>query len=272
MTTCSFASVRARSSGFTFTTASARQHTPTWKARPSSCRAVQRVTCGGNQSERRGVVEEGPTRREALGLAAATAFLAALERPQNAAALGAPGLSPPVDGISVYTRPAQKSGNHGIGWGAIDPFSFSVPAGWDEVGGFAGEGYGGQEVDLRFESKSGGRLEVVIAPIRRFIDPVPDNCTIKDIGSPMKVIKAFGPEITGGQPVDEEDILDSSIVTGPKGRPYYSYDLKGRVLVSATVLGDRAYLITCKATAAQWRKAGVKEDLYKIRDSFNVLK
>jgi len=48
-----------------------------------------------------------------------------------------------------------------------------VPAGWDEVGAFAGEGYGSQEVDLRFESTTGGRLEVTLAPIRRFIDPVP---------------------------------------------------------------------------------------------------
>jgi len=174
--------------------------------------------------------------------------------------------------MSVYTRPAGKTGNHGIGWGAIEPFSFSVPAGWEEVGGFAGEGYGGQEVDLKFESKSGGRMEVVLAPIRRFIDPVPENVSIRDIGSQLRVIKAFGPEITGGDPIDEEDIMSMSIVEGPNGRPYYTYNLTKRMVVSATVLGDRAYLITLKASAGQWRKAGVKEELYKIRDSFNVLK
>lgn len=55
----------------------------------------------------------------------------------------------------------------------LRPHTTQVPAGWDEVGAFAGEGYGSTEVDLRYESTTGGRLEVTLAPIRRFIDPVP---------------------------------------------------------------------------------------------------
>ena len=52
------------------------------------------------------------------------------------------------------------------------------------------------------------------------------NVTIKAIGSEMRVIQAFGPEITGGSPITPEDVLSSEIKTGPKGRPYYVYDLK----------------------------------------------
>eukprot|EP00238_Polyblepharides_amylifera_P015337 CAMPEP_0196600302 /NCGR_PEP_ID=MMETSP1081-20130531/95316_1 /TAXON_ID=36882 /ORGANISM="Pyramimonas amylifera, Strain CCMP720" /LENGTH=208 /DNA_ID=CAMNT_0041926133 /DNA_START=494 /DNA_END=1120 /DNA_ORIENTATION=- len=192
---------------------------------------------------------------------------------EPAQALGAPGLSAPgPDGLAVYLRPGGKQGNHGIGWGAIDPYSFKVPAGWEEVGSFAGEGYGGQEVDLRFQGGE-GRLEVVLAPIRRFIDPVPDHVTIKDIGSELKFIKAFGTEITGGNPIYEEDIVSSGTVTGPLGRPYYVYNLKlgggQSVLVSATVLRDRAYLLACKASSLQWRKN--KSVLSDIRDSFYAL-
>jgi hypothetical protein len=54
------------------------------------------------------------------------------------------------------------------------------------------------------------------------------NVTINAIGSPMKVIQAFGPEITGGSPISPEDVLSSEIKTGAKGRPYYVYDLKVR--------------------------------------------
>eukprot|EP00976_Prorocentrum_cordatum_P117919 1196385-Prorocentrum_minimum.AAC.2 len=189
MTMSYSASLQARSSGFTSSTAGPRQHAATHKARPSSGRTFQRTACYGNKSGKPGVAEEGSTssRREALGVAAATVFLATLERPQGVAALGvskcgeasirfcfvdqhvcatrspsilclnkhkisfdrrAPGLSPPVNGLATYTRPAKKTGNHGIGWGSIDPYSFQVPEGWDEVGAFVGEGYGGQEVSF----------------------------------------------------------------------------------------------------------------------------
>lgn len=52
------------------------------------------------------------------------------------------------------------------------------------------------------------------------------NVTINAIGSQMKVIQAFGPEITGGSPVTPEDVLSSEMKLGAKGRPYYVYDLK----------------------------------------------
>lgn len=71
----------------------------------------------------------------------------------------------------------------------------------------------------------------------------------------------------GGDPIFEDDVLSSTTVAGPKGRPYYVYNLKiggkENALVSATVLRDRAYLITCKATSLQWRKG--KDALYGVR-------
>jgi hypothetical protein len=39
----------------------------------------------------------------------------------------APGLGKPgADGLAAYTRPEVKKGNHGIGWGSIDPYGFKV--------------------------------------------------------------------------------------------------------------------------------------------------
>ncbi|KAL4565344.1 hypothetical protein LXL04_029435 [Taraxacum kok-saghyz] len=54
---------------------------------------------------------------------------------------------------------------------------------------------GGTEIDLRFGNPSCGRLFVVVAPVPRFADYLEDDAKIEKIGTPEKVINAFGPEV-----------------------------------------------------------------------------
>mmetsp|Transcript_33924 Transcript_33924/g.41030 ORF Transcript_33924/g.41030 Transcript_33924/m.41030 type:complete len:285 (-) Transcript_33924:338-1192(-) len=245
--------------------------------KPSS-RRFSHITCQQNTRPHSTVacqIDSSVARRNFLGLAAATVSATLFNSPEYAAASpgGLPGLAPPdAEGISKYTRPAGKSGNHGIGWAAIDSYSFKVPEGWEQVGSFDGEGYGGQEIDLRFENKSTGRLTVIVAPAGRFVNidesSQRGDLNMNSIGSPEKVITAFAAEITNGGVLDKDDIVSVEVVNGKGQRPYYVYELKGHVLVSATTINDRVYILSIRSTSAQWRKG--KGTNYAIRDSFSV--
>ena len=54
------------------------------------------------------------------------------------------------------------------------------------------------QIDLRYANAEQGNLEVVVAPIARFLD-VGENAkvTIEQIGDPNKIINGFHPEIYG---------------------------------------------------------------------------
>ncbi|KAL4589138.1 hypothetical protein LXL04_002041 [Taraxacum kok-saghyz] len=96
-------------------------------------------------------------------------------------------------GWRTYRRPDEKSGGHGVGWSPIIPYAFSVPDGWEETPVSIAD-LGGTEIDLRFSNPSCGRLFVVVAPVLRFADY---DAKIEKIGTPEKVINAFGPEVIG---------------------------------------------------------------------------
>uniref|UniRef100_A0A7S0RA50 PsbP C-terminal domain-containing protein n=1 Tax=Pyramimonas obovata TaxID=1411642 RepID=A0A7S0RA50_9CHLO len=215
-------------------------------------------------------------RRDALAMPAAAAALTALELPQSALAVQGltagriPGLTPSdsLEGFNYYKRPAGKSGGHGVGWSEIPPYSFNVPEGWEEVAVSIAD-LGGAEVDLRFNYKPEGDLAVVVAPVLRFYD-VGYNASviIEDLGTPEKIIKAFGPEILG-RPVEDEDILymDTKKDKGT-GLTYYMFDVKPHYLIAATAFKNRLFIMTVRASSTQWRKS--KDKLMEIRDSFAV--
>ncbi|KAI3947630.1 hypothetical protein MKX01_034295 [Papaver californicum] len=96
----------------------------------------------------------------------------------------------------TYRRPDAKSGGHGVGWSPIIPYTFSVPQGWEEVPVSIAD-LGGTEIDLRFASSQAGRLFVIVAPVLRFSSSLGDDVNIEMVGTPDKVISAFGPEVTG---------------------------------------------------------------------------
>jgi hypothetical protein len=76
-----------------------------------------------------------------------------------------------------------------------------------------------------------------------------DNATIEAIGTPEKVITAFGPEITG-QNV-EGKVKDMDVKTYG-GRTYYQFELDGpHILISATAAGNRLYLMSVSANGMQ---------------------
>ncbi|CAK9206796.1 unnamed protein product [Sphagnum troendelagicum] len=177
-----------------------------------------------------------------------------------------PGLSAPdVNGLRTYRRPDAKSGGHGVGWSPMTPYTFKVPQDWEEVPVSIAD-LGGTEIDLRFSSPQEGNISVVVAPVLRFSSTLGDNATIEAIGTPEKVITAFGPEITG-QNV-EGKVKDMDVKTYG-GRTYYQFELDGpHVLISATAAGNRLYLMSVSANGRQWKK--FSQDLKQIVDSFRV--
>jgi len=179
-----------------------------------------------------------------------------------------PGLGPEdVDGYRLYTRPEGKSGGHGIGWSEFDPYTFKIPAGWEEVPVSIAD-LGGTEIDLRFSNPAQGNISVVVAPILRFAD-LGDNPTIDMIGSPDKVINAFGPEVIG-QVVDDKVVYARS-ETKEDGKLYYQFELNNpHVLMTATAASNRLFLFNVSATSRQWKKA--EPTLRKIADSFRIIK
>ncbi|CAA0812921.1 PsbP domain-containing protein 4- chloroplastic [Striga hermonthica] len=178
-----------------------------------------------------------------------------------------PGLSEPDEqGWRTYQRPDDKSGGHGVGWSPIIPYAFSVPQDWDEVPVSIAD-LGGTEIDLRFASPKEGRLFVIVAPVLRFADNLGDDATIERIGTPEKVINAFGPEVIGE---NVEGKVVSSKVSEHSGRKYYQFELEPpHVLITATAAGNRLYLFNITGNGLQWKKH--YKDLKKIADSFRVI-
>ncbi|GER34026.1 mog1/PsbP/DUF1795-like photosystem II reactioncenter PsbP family protein [Striga asiatica] len=174
--------------------------------------------------------------------------------------------TPDRTGWRTYQRPEDKSGGHGVGWSPIIPYAFSVPQDWDEVPVSIAD-LGGTEIDLRFASPKEGRLFVIVAPVLRFADNLGDDATIERIGTPEKVINAFGPEIIGE---NVEGKVVSSEVSEHSGRKYYQFELEPpHVLITATAAGNRLYLFNVTGNGLQWKKH--YKDLKKIADSFRVI-
>ncbi|XP_020111390.1 psbP domain-containing protein 4, chloroplastic [Ananas comosus] len=221
-----------------------------------------------------GVVSFSGRRREAL---AAGLFLASglvlgvvpgtgLAVKQGLLAGRIPGLSEPDEkGWRTYRRPDDKSGGHGVGWSPIIPYTFKVPPGWDEVPVSIAD-LGGTEIDLRFASSKEGRLFVIVAPVLRFAD-LEGEVTIEMIGTPEKVINAFGPEVIGENV--EGKVLTAETVEH-SGRTYYQFELEPpHVLITATAAGNRLYLFSVTASGLQWKRH--YKDLKEIADSFRVV-
>ncbi|KAK9808177.1 hypothetical protein WJX73_005612 [Symbiochloris irregularis] len=187
---------------------------------------------------------------------------------QGAIAGRLPGLrGPDAEGWYTYTRPEGKSGGHGTGWTEIPRYSFKVPAGWSEVPVSIADG-GGTEIDLRFANSDQGSLQVVVAPIARFLD-VDEGTKIKieEIGSPDRIISGFHPEIYG-KPMQDDDLIQSDVIQGTDGLTHYIWELKPHHLVGATAYGNRMFLIALNANGRQWRRSA--EALRQIQTSFLV--
>lgn len=178
-----------------------------------------------------------------------------------------PGLSEPDEqGWRMYRRPDEKSGGHGVGWSPIIPYLFSVPQDWEEVPVSIAD-LGGTEIDLRFASSKEGRIFVIVAPVLRFADNLGDDATIERIGTPEKVISAFGPEVIGE---NVEGKVLSMEVSEHDGRKYYQFELEPpHALITATAAGNRLYLFNVTGSGLQWKRH--YKDLKKIADSFRVV-
>ncbi|XP_051129593.1 psbP domain-containing protein 4, chloroplastic [Andrographis paniculata] len=179
-----------------------------------------------------------------------------------------PGLSEPDEqGWRTYRRPDDKSGGHGVGWSPIIPYQFSVPDEWDELPVSIAD-LGGTEIDLRFASPKEGRLFVIVAPVLRFADNLGEDARIEQIGTPEKVINAFGPEVIGESV--EGKVLSTAVAADHSGRKYYKYEIEPpHVLITATAAGNRLYLFNVTGSGLQWKKH--YKDLKKIQDSFRVI-
>lgn len=172
-----------------------------------------------------------------------------------------------ADGFRTYTRPAGKSGGHGVGWSEIPQYSFKVRDGWDEIPVSIAD-LGGTEIDLRYQSKVQGDIAVVVAPVLRFREDVGFNARIKieDLGSPEKMIKGFAPEIFG-KPVEDQDIIATS-VDQRRGLTFYNFEVFPHYLVSMTAFKNRVFILTSSCNGRQWKKA--EADLRVTQKSFTI--
>lgn len=240
------------------------------------CKATERAA-GSAASTSLPEQAAGPGRRTLLsastaGLLAAAALWA---QPQAALAIQGstagriPGLKGPgEDGLYTYTRPEGKSGGHGTGWTEIPRYSFKVPAGWKENPVSIAD-LGGTEIDLRFGNSEEGNLEVIVAPIARFMDTTENTkYTIEQLGKPDKIINGFHPEIFG-RPMTDDELLDTQTLRGPDGLTHYSWELKNRHLVAATAYGNRMFLMALTANGRQWRRSA--DTLRNIQSSFQIV-
>lgn len=200
----------------------------------------------------------------AAALAVSTGNASAVQNNQVAGRI--PGLSEPdSNGVRTYRRPDGKSGGHGVGWSPMTPYSFKVPQDWEEVPVSIAD-LGGTEIDLRFQNPQEGNISVIVAPVLRFSSTIGDNATIEAVGTPDKVISAFGPEITGQ---NVEGKVKSMDVKSYDGRTYYQFELDGpHLLVAATAAGNRLYLMSVSANGRQWKKYAPV--LKEIVESFRV--
>ncbi|KAK9865796.1 hypothetical protein WJX84_001616 [Apatococcus fuscideae] len=216
------------------------------------CQSAPEPRAGHSQADS----SEGLGRRAVLSAAAACLAAAPhlpAEAIQGSTAGRLPGLGKPdEDGYRVYTRPQGKSGGHGIGWTEIPTYSFRVPTGWKEVPVSIAD-LGGTEIDVRFGNPEAGALQIVVAPVARFVD-IDDNADVRiqDLGPPEKIISGFNPEIYGG-PLNEDDVL-SQETEEVNGITYYRWELRPHHLVTATAYKNRVFLLGMTANGRQWRK------------------
>ena len=172
-----------------------------------------------------------------------------------------------------YTRPAGKSGGHGIGWTQFAPYTFVLPreCGFEEVPVSIAD-LGGTELDLRFESPSHGSIAVVVAPQARFTESLSSD--IQKLGTIDTMIDGFAPEIIG-QPLNEGAVEEQTEVMQASGKRVFQYLLdqqvgkSRRTLVSMLANGNRLYIFSLKATPLQWRKN--EESLRAIQKSFDII-
>ena len=76
-----------------------------------------------------------------------------------------------------------------------------------------------------------------------------DHATIQAVGTPDKVINAFGPEIIGQ---NVEGKVKSMDVKEYDGRTYYQFELNGpHVIITATAAGNRLYLMSVSANGTR---------------------
>ncbi|KAL6641763.1 hypothetical protein ACP70R_019944 [Stipagrostis hirtigluma subsp. patula] len=249
------------------------KQTPFTKGRSAAvrCSSGPTLSVSHQEDEGKGVAMVG--RRQALISAAAACGASvfgfagdAMAANQGLLAGRIPGLSEPDEnGWRTYRRPDEKSGGHGVGWSPIIPYSFKVPDGWEEVPVSIAD-LGGTEIDLRFANSKQGRLFVIVAPVRRFADNLED-ATIEKIGSPEKVITAFGPEVIGE---NVEGKVLASETAEYSGRTYYQFELEPpHVFITASAAGNRLYLFSVTANGLQWKRH--YKDLKQIAESFRIV-
>jgi hypothetical protein len=180
-----------------------------------------------------------------------------------------PGVSPTpdADGYFTYTRPEGKQGGHGVGWSELPRYSFLVAPGWEERPVSIAD-LGGTEIDLRYTHPDQGDLEVVVAPIMRFMNiDFNANVRIEDVAPPERIIDGFALEIFGG-PLTEGDVLQQE-VNNIDGLTYYSWEVKPHRLVTATAVKNRLILMSIQANSRQWRKA--REPLLHMWKSLRIV-
>ncbi|KAL5703759.1 PsbP domain-containing protein 4 [Ranunculus cassubicifolius] len=215
--------------------------------------------------KRRAALVSGVTLLTATTLGFPRDGLAALNQGPLAGRI--PGLSDPDEqGWRTYRRPDEKSGGHGVGWSPIIPYTFAVTQGWEEVPVSIAD-LGGTEIDLRFANSQEGRLFVIVAPVLRFADNLGEDARIENIGTPDKVISAFGPEVIGE---NIEGKVLSTEVYEHEGRKYYHYELEPpHALITATAAGNRLYLFNVTANGLQWKRHS--KELKRISETFRVV-
>lgn len=125
--------------------------------------------------------------------------------------------------------------------------------------------------EVRFEGP-GGKLQVIVSPLVKITNK--PNAKLTDVGTPERLITAFGPYATGDT-IDPDEEVVSALKVEKDGRTYYNYELftpyaisGTHNLLSVTTSGTVAVLCAASANDKQWERE--KDSLKRAISSFVV--
>lgn len=180
------------------------------------------------------------------------------------------------DGFYVFT--AKEGATPALRAGTLDPYELWLPSGWKQMpvpnaisGNYCQPRCDEPWTEVRFEGPA-GKMQVIVSPLVKLTNK--PNARIDEVGTPEKLITAFGPYATGDT-IDPDEEVVSAVKEEKNGRTYYNYELftpyalsGAHNLLSVTTSGSVAVLCAASATEKQW--SSQQETLKKAIASFTV--
>mmetsp|Transcript_5735 Transcript_5735/g.20882 ORF Transcript_5735/g.20882 Transcript_5735/m.20882 type:complete len:294 (-) Transcript_5735:3065-3946(-) len=182
-----------------------------------------------------------------------------------------------IPGFAVFTPGPTET--PAIRAGTVQPYSFVLPNKWVQLpvrnaisGNYCQPRCGEPTVEVNFEGRNEGSLQVWITPEVKLTRANESGTPIDGIGSPLQIIEALGPYVTGNFIDIDEDVVSYDVVE-KNGIPYYEFELFTPFaltgvhnVASVTAVGSSVVLLAVSASEGQWSTS--EDKLRTIQKSF----